>query len=287
MTERTSDRVPASTHVGRVALTVGDLDAVLPFYRDAIGFSVERDGRRAALRAGDHSVLVLVEEPDAPVRPSDAAGLFHVAVRVPTRSALGDALVRIRDAGAELTGASDHLVSEALYLRDPDGNGLEVYRDRPPEAWPRSTDGTPEMDTLPLDLADLADAATGERTLPSATDVGHVHLEVADLDRSEAFYVDAVGLHVAARYGEEAAFVAAGDHHHHVGLNVWNRRRSPAAETRGLRWFELVLPDHGALEDVRRRLRAAGAESKAEEGDVLSVADPDDVSLRFVVEPRG
>jgi catechol 2,3-dioxygenase len=268
--------LPAATRVGRVALCVESLDRVLPLYRDVVGLDVHRDGARAHLTAGGDVRLVLSEDADAPVRADDEAGLFHVAVRVPDRPALADVLSRARDAGDVLTGASDHLVSEALYLRDPEGNGVEVYCDRPRTAWPWTDDGV-AMETLPLDLDGLATEGEG-RALPPATDVGHVHLEVTDLARAEAFYVDALGLNVRARYGDDATFLAAGDYHHHVGLNTWNQRRAPAAESRGLAWFELVLPDEESLTALRRHLADRGHDVET------TVTDPDDVEIRLSVD---
>ena len=299
--------LPATAGIGRVALRVGSLDRVLPFYRDALGFGVERDARgdgqpaRVRLTAGGETLLALEERPDAPPRGESEAGLFHVAVRVPDRAALADALARIRRAGATLTGASDHLVSEALYLRDPAGNGVEVYRDRPREAWPRADDGGVAMDTLPLDLDDLSGANEGSDrgdadVLPAGTDVGHVHLEVADLPRAEAFYADALGMNVRARYGDAAAFLAAGDYHHHVGLNTWNGRTSPADDGLGLAWFEVAFPDADARDAARRRLETREDAVESDEGgrrgadddrrwdrDAPTVVDPDGIRVRLVV----
>ncbi|MFB6353297.1 MAG: VOC family protein, partial [Halobacteriales archaeon] len=240
-----AEELPAAAHVGRVGLCVGSLDRVRPFYEDAVGLTAERDGDRVALGpTSDEPLIVLEAAPEAPDRPREAAGLFHLAVRAPDRAALGDAVTRLRSSGFSLSGASDHLVSEALYLRDPAGNGVEVYRDRPRDEWPETDDGLVGMETLPLDLEALEAAGDGQHVdgLPAGTDVGHVHLEVTDLARSESFYADALGLGVRARYGDDAAFLAAGGYHHHVGLNVWNRRRAPASG-RGLAWFEFVLPD--------------------------------------------
>ncbi|MFC6989526.1 VOC family protein [Haloplanus sp. GCM10025708] len=270
--------LPAATRVGRVALRVNSLDDVLPFYRDVLGLDVRRDGTTARLLAGDDALLVLSEDDDAPARSPDEAGLFHLAIRVPDRAALADALGRARAADESLTGASDHLVSEALYFRDPENNGVEVYRDRPRSAWPWTDDGV-AMATRPLDLDDLAAAGDGE-ALPPATDLGHVHLEVTDLSRAEAFYADALGLNVRARYGDEATFLAAGDYHHHVGLNTWNDRRAPASRSRGLAWFELVVPDGETLSTVRRRLDDRGHDVDSTDG----AADPDGIRVRFVVE---
>ncbi len=283
--------LPASAGVGRVALRVGSLDRVAPFYRDVVGFDVDRDadGERARLTAGGETLIILEADADAPERGDDEAGLFHLAVRVPDRAALSEALSRVRRGDAALTGASDHLVSEALYLRDPAGNGVEVYYDRPREEWPWTDDGGVAMETLPLDLDDLSAAsdADGSAGLPAGTDVGHVHLEVTDLPRAESFYVDALGTNLRARYGDDAAFVAAGDYHHHVGLNTWNGRRAPAGESRGLAWFEVSLPDAETLDAVRRRLEERGydvAGDASSDGPAVAVADPDGIRVRLVVE---
>ena len=277
--------LPAETAVGRVALTVDDLERVLPFYRDAVGCRVEREGDSAGLLAGDGRELLVFEEvPGAPPRPRSAAGLFHVAIRLPDRSSLGDTLVRLREAGASLTGASDHLVSEALYLRDPAGNGVELYRDRPRESWTRLDGDRVEMDSLPLDLADLAEAGDGTArdALPGGTDVGHVHLEVTDLAASKAFYTAGVGFGTTSEYRSEACFVAAGGYHHHVGLNTWNGRSDPAGDHQGLDWFEVVLPDAASRDAAVDRLADAGY-AVDESGDVPAVSDPDDVEVRFPV----
>ncbi|GGC53501.1 VOC family protein [Haloferax sulfurifontis] len=294
-------------HLGRVALRVGSLDRVVPFYRDVVGLAVERDrdGSRAVLSAGETPVVVLDEDPDAPERGRREAGLFHLAVRVPDRGALGDVLSRARtrasDADATLSGASDHLVSEALYFRDPEGNGVEVYRDRPREEWPWTDDRRVSMDTLPLDLGSLADDAAGADRAPAGTDLGHVHLEVTDVPRSRDFYVDALGMRVRDEGYPGAAFVAAGEYHHHVGLNSWNTRSAPVGEGRGIEWFEVVVPDAATLDAVRESLTGGGHEFDAvdEDGfdevgsgdddaadapttDSFVVSDPDGIGVRVV-----
>jgi catechol 2,3-dioxygenase len=271
--------LPPDTHIGRVALRVGSLEELRPFYR-RLGFAVERDGRRASLVTADGTdLLILTETPDAPDRPSTAAGLFHFAIRVPSRRALADSLVRLEDAGLRLTGASDHLVSEALYLRDPEGNGIEIYRDLPREDWPRTDDGGVGIDTLPLDTDALrAEGAPTDR-FPSGTDMGHVHLEVTDIDRAREFYVDSLGFQLQATDPRgQAAFVAAGGYHHHVGLNVWNGRSDRAGNARGLEWYELVVPDGDARRQLGARLDARS------EGGALVVSDPDGIELRLVAD---
>ncbi|WP_410765734.1 VOC family protein [Haloferax sp. DFSO60] len=272
--------LPASTHLGRIALRVGSLDAVVPFYRDVLGFEAERADSRAILSAGDSPLVVLEEDADAPRRARDEAGLFHLAVRVPTRAALGDALRRIQD-GAQLSGASDHLVSEALYLRDPEGNGIEVYWDRPKSEWPHNDDGTVAMDTLPLDLGDVLEEAVGDDSLPAETDLGHVHLEVTDLPQSVEFYTEGLGMNLRNDTYPSAAFVAAGDYHHHVGLNRWNNRRKGVEESRGIEWFEVVVADAEARSAVTDSLEQAGFDVTTSDG-VHSVSDPDGIEIRLI-----
>ncbi len=277
--------LPPDTRVGRVALRVGSIKRVQPFYEDLLGLAGDRDGDRLALGPTPSEPLVVLEEaPNAAERPGAAAGLFHLALRTPDRAALGDAVERLRAGDASLSGASDHLVSEALYLRDPEGNGVELYRDRPRAEWPASEDGLVGMETLPLDLDDLSAAGTDKHSeqLPPGTDVGHVHLEVTDLGRAEAFYRDALGLRLRDRYGASAAFLAAGDYHHHVGVNAWNGRSAPAGDHRGLAWWELVLPTAAARTAAVDRLEAAG-HSVADRPEATVVDDPDEIPLRLVV----
>jgi len=259
-------------HVERVALRVTDLDRMVAFYVDVIGLeTLARDADRAVLGVDD-PLLVLLAAPDRPPRGPDETGLFHTAFRVPSRAALGDALTRIEERW-RLDGASDHHVSEALYLSDPEDNGIEVYRDRPRTAWPVADDGTVAMDTLPLSLDPLREASTGAARLPSGTDLGHVHLEVSSLSAARSFYVDGLGLDVRQSM-PSALFLAFGDYHHHVGCNVWNGRTEPAAG-RGLAWVELVVDDPEA---IRARLDPA---TVAEREGGLEARDPDGLTVRL------
>jgi catechol 2,3-dioxygenase len=273
--------LPATTRVGRVALCVNDLDQLADFYESVVGLEVlHHETDRAVLGAGGGPLLELNADPNAPKRGKDEAGLFHTAFRVPSRAALADALSRVRDQW-QLDGASDHLVSEALYLRDPEDNGIEIYCDRPREEWPNEDDGTVGMETLPLDLDEFRDLGQNATTVLSGTTVGHVHLEVSSLSASRAFYVDGFGMGIRDRYGEAALFVAAGEYHHHVGLNTWNGRTEPR-EGRGLQWFELVLPDDEALETVQTRFDKQEIDVTTEEG--IEVTDPNGIELRIRVE---
>lgn len=268
--------------MGRVALRVNDLDRLAAFYRRVVGVqSVEREDGRATLRAGDDALVELIEAPEAPERPRAAAGLFHVAVRVPDRDALADALARVRSEWT-LEGAADHDASEALYLTDPEGNGIELYRDRPREEWPRRDDGRVDIGTAPLDVEALAggDADAGLRP---ETDVGHVHLEVSTLAPSRAFYVDAVGFEVSGTYDDDAAFLAAGGYHHHLAINTWNGRTEPVGEHRGLTRFEVVVPDADALAATRERLADHSVAVERRDAE-LRIEDPDGIELRIVTD---
>lgn len=282
MTDATGT-LPAETSVGRVALRVGDLEPIVQFYETVVGLVVRStDGDTVVLGTDDRSLLELHHAPDVPPRASDETGLFHTAFRVPSRPALADALDRVEE-GWRLTGASDHRVSEALYATDPAENGVEIYRDRPQSEWPVATDGSVEMETLPLSLDSLRGIGSGDDQVPTGTSVGHVHLEVSSVRAARSFYADALGMNVRAAYGSDALFLAAGDYHHHVGVNVWNRRTAPA-EGRGLAWFELVLPDDDALTAVRRRLAESGFDLAGDvEGDGIRVADPDGIGVRLTV----
>lgn len=276
-------RLPAGTAIGRVRLRVRDLDTVLPTYRDAVGLEVDREPGVARLSADGESLVELEESGDLPDR-GNRAGLFHLAIRVPDRPTLGRVLERLRDRDL-LEGASDHRVSEALYLHDPEGNGIEVYRDRPRSTWPRTPDGGVGITTEPLDLDGVAGAsATAERRLPAGTTIGHVHLEATGLSRSEAFYADGIGFDVQARYGDSAVFLGAGGYHHHVGVNTWNRRRSPAGDSLGVVGFEVVVPSPTDVDDVLDRVDPAAHPAGVDPAGRL--VDPDGIEVR-ITTPGG
>src|SRR5690242_6744305 len=188
--------------------------------------SVTQDGDvvRLAAEPDAPALVELVGRPDAPVRPPRSTGLFHLAVLVPSRLELARALRRVAAAGWRFTGASDHLVSEALYLHDPEGNGIEIYRDRPREEW-RYEGGELQMATIPLDLEGVVgELPSDEETdagMPSGTRIGHVHLNVSDLGPAEEYYEHRLGFDVVVRSYPGALFVSAGGYHHHIGMNTW------------------------------------------------------------------
>ncbi|WP_324757405.1 VOC family protein [Haloarcula sp. GH36] len=272
-----SPQLPSETAVGRVALTVTDCDRATEFYTETVGLAVRtRDDDRVVLGDGETPLLELHADPDAPERGANETGLYHFAVRVPSRTALGAALERI-ERTARLDGASDHHVSEALYLTDPEGNGVEIYRDRPRTQWEEHDDGTVRMGTDRLDRAGVEGASDGASSVPVGTDIGHVHLEVADLDATRSFYADGLGMTLRAT-APGACFFAAGSYHHHVGANVWHARSGPG-EGRGVAWYELRVPE-GALEEVRRRLSESGYDSESA-GEGFVTTDPAGIRVRI------
>jgi catechol 2,3-dioxygenase len=216
--------------------------------------------------------------PHAPARPRRTTGLFHLAILLPDRLDLARALRRVARAGWSLSGASDHLVSEALYLSDPEGNGIEIYRDRPREQWSYA-DGELRMATLPLDLdgviGELGTEEQGPEVMSPQTRIGHIHLNVGDLDEAEAFYHGLLGFDVTVRGYPGALFLSSGGYHHHVGVNTWAGVGAPPPPpgSRGLRWFELLLDDEGRLPELERRLTDAGFEAERDE-DAVHTTDP-------------
>ena len=272
------DRIDPKTTIGAVHLTIPDLDRSIAFYTDRLGFQVHRrDGDAAALGAGGSDLLVLVQAPAAP-RARGTTGLYHFAILVPSRADLARSLRRLAETDTHLQGVADHGVSEALYLADPDGNGIEIYRDRRRTEWPVH-DGQLQMTTDPLDLDDLlADAPHGTGTvhaLAGATVVGHVHLHVRNLADAEAFYVGVLGFDLMQRFRSSALFVSAGGYHHHIGLNTWAGIGAPPPPPGaiGLRHFVVRFPNATAREKVVARVAAADIPIVPHEGGAL-VRDP-------------
>jgi catechol 2,3-dioxygenase len=279
--------LPAETAVGPVELTVRDLDRSLDYYTQEIG--LERlpgdDAGPVHLGAAGFPLLSLVENPAArTVRGT--TGLFHFALLIPTRRDLGVVLSRLAATGTRLSGAADHGVSEALYLSDPEGNGIEIYRDRPREDWPREG-GKLAMFTEALDLEALLDEVAGEPSrpnLPAGTIMGHVHLHVRNLAEAERFYVGVLGFEEMQRYGPSALFVSAGGYHHRLGLNTWQGEGAPAPppDATGLRHFVVRLPNRRSLGQVEDRLRRAGVPFESLDHG-LFLRDPSSNGMRFEV----
>ena len=273
--------IAADTSLGAVSLTVSDLARSRAFYETALGLGVREadEGALAFGVPGGGDLVRLYGDASAPALDRRATGLYHLAILFPTRLDLAHALARLAEAHWSLDGVADHLVSEALYLSDPDGNGIELYRDRPRDEW-RYADGQLEMATLPLDLRGLADGLTAadgpQPAAPAGTVIGHVHLQVANIPDAEAFYHGVLGFDVMTRGYPGALFVSAGGYHHHLGLNTWHSAGSgPAAPgTVGLRSYEVVLPDRAELDRVLDRVRAAGLPVDGSAEGPAAVRDP-------------
>lgn len=278
-------RLPAATRLGRVLLQVASLERSLGFYERVLGFRVlERSEGAASLGAqrGDEPLVELRERPGAaPVPRRGRLGLYHFAILLPDRGALGRFVAHLSTLGVR-AGASDHLVSEALYLQDPDGLGIEVYADRPRSAW-RHRDRQLVMATEPLDLESVVAAAGGEpwTGMPAGTTVGHVHLHVGDLARAAAFFHQGLGLDRVVWSYPGALFLSAGGYHHHLGVNTWAAGAAPAGEedARLLEW-EVLVPSAGDADRALESLAAAGhAAERGPDGGV--VRDPWGTALRI------
>ncbi len=278
-------RLPDATALGAVSLTVADLPRSLSFYTERLGFRLHaRDGGAARLGAGGIDILELVESPRARRAPG-TAGLYHFAVLLPSRAALARSLAHLAETHTPLQGAADHRVSEALYLADPEGNGIEIYRDRPRDEWVWD-DGALRMTTDPLDVDALreegAASPAARRGVPEGTILGHVHLHVAHIAPAERFYRDVLGFDLTTRYGATASFFSAGGYHHHVACNTWAGVGAPPRPegALGLREFVVRLPDADEIERVLVRVRAAGVSVEAP----ASVRDPSGNRVRLTAE---
>lgn len=271
--------IAADTRMGVVHLTVADLARSRAYYEGSVGLRVlgEEDGTLRLGAPGGVELLALHEEPGA--RPIDTGhtGLFHFALLLPERIDLARWLLHAARERVPITGASDHFVSEAIYLRDPDHHGIEIYRDRPREDW-YDAEGNFRMGTVPLDLDDLFDVLDEQpfEAQPRGTTMGHVHLHVADIDDTVRFYgEEGLGFDVMTLIPDQAAFLSAGGYHHHLGGNVWAGRGvgPPPPGTARLREATIVLPNAAELERVAGRADAAGGRPDRREDGVL-VTDP-------------
>ena len=232
-------------------------------------------------------LLVLEEQPGARPGRGTTTGLFHFAVLLPERRYLAAWLAHAAGSHVHLTGASDHFVSEALYLRDPDGHGIEIYSDRPRETWTKQADGSLNIGTVPLDLHDLMRADESGRPLermPEGTVMGHIHLQVAHLEEARRFYTDVLGLDLMVEIPGQASFLSTGGYHHHLGMNVWAGVGAPPAppEQARLKRAALEIESDEALAEIVARLEDAGAEPVRDDGRVL-VDDPSSNPLELRV----
>ncbi|MGN6743726.1 MAG: VOC family protein [Amnibacterium sp.] len=280
-----TDLLHAGTRMGSVVLDVADLDAMVRYYGEGVGLEVlDVTTDTVTMGRGTTASVVLHAAPALRHAPAGGAGLFHTAVLFDTRAALAAAVLSVASRyPGSFTGSSDHLVSEAFYFDDPEGNGVELYFDRPREDW-RWLGDRVEMATLPLDPNRFLAEHVAAESAGGLAQVGHVHLKVGDIPTARGFYVDVLGFAVTAEFGSQALFVSAGGYHHHVGMNTWTSRGAgPRTPALGLGQVTLRLPDADALAALGDRLRVAGVPTR-DDGRTLAFEDPWRNAVRAVVD---
>ncbi|ASK60731.1 glyoxalase [Virgibacillus phasianinus] len=275
-----------STFVGHVELNITNLASSLEFYQEVIGLQIlEQSERRAVLTAdGKTGLISLVQPEQAAPKQANTTGLYHYAILLPNRVDLAKVIQHFSELNIRI-GASDHLVSEALYLNDPDGNGIEIYVDRPSSTWTWKNSEV-AMTVDPLDIKDIMGDLGNEswEGLPAGTVIGHIHLHVSELKNTEEFYREGLGFDVVNRFGAQALFISTGGYHHHIGLNTWAGAGAPAPaeNSAGLAFFALTLPSEGAREKVIDRLQGLGYDVERDD-EVFMTKDPSGNRIKLQV----
>lgn len=279
------------SYTGKVVLKVNDILGMVDFYQNKIGLDVLKSTDESTVLGIEKENKELVElvKVENPKHREVKTGMYHLAFVVPTRRDLGNilfSLIAINQLDVE--GASDHGYSEAIYLSDPEGNGIEIYRDKPKSKWEIQEDGTIPGITIPMDaqgVLDSRDKDTVNDRMPAGTEMGHVHLMVSDLQKAENFYVNVLGLDLKFRFGPQALFLAAGEYHHHVGLNTWTSRNAsvPGNQDLGLKYFTMNVPDHDELNRVKQNIIDNDFEVFDEDDDTFKVTDDNGITIMFNV----
>ena len=264
-----------TTFVGHVNIKVEDLERSLSFYEDIIGFSIlEKTDKSAKLTTDGKTSILSIEQPDQVIpKQARTTGLYHFAILLPEKKDLANFIAHLVKHNIQI-GASDHLVSEAIYIQDPDGNGIEIYIDRHPSDWQWNGEEV-VMASEPLNFDQLLTYVEQDKPwerLPENTVMGHIHLHVADLVNTEKFYIEGLGFDVVSRFGQQALFISSGKYHHHIGLNTWNGigAPQPAKNSVGLNYYTLVLPDEDAVQATIYRLENIGAKVTKEDGEIVT-----------------
>lgn len=272
------------THIGAVHLNVNFMDNSVKFYHEILGMDIiEHTPSMSILGAGDNALVYLYQTNQKRIQ---TAGLFHFALLVPSRAALGNIFYHLIKTEYPLAGASNHDVSEAIYLQDPEGNGIEIYRDVPSNEWQFQPNGDIVMGTYEMDYAAVIEANDNRafNGMPKETIIGHMHLSVIDLEQSIAFYNDLFGFDVMTRYGKEAAFLATAGYHHHLGLNTWQHQTERAhLDYPGLRKFDLNIPNEEDLQHFTRILSEKGL-TQSKDGNSYIVYDPNGIGIRIMTK---
>ncbi|MGN7949543.1 VOC family protein [Microbacterium sp. 22215] len=274
----TAGAAPDGARMNAVELLVRDLDTMTAYYQQAVTLDIlDQSGATATLGRAGEPIMRLRQEKDLPTADPRAAGLYHTAILFQDESRLAAALLSVAQRAPQtFTGSADHLVSEAFYFTDPEGNGLELYHDRPREQWQVAPDGSVHMDSLALDPNQFLrqwlapDAADDGQT---AT-IGHVHLQVGDIPTARRFYSDILGFDVTAALGNSALFVSAGGCHHHIGMNTWQSAGAgPRAASLGLGDVRVTVPTRSDIDELADRLSFHGIASE-DDGRTLRLSDP-------------
>ncbi|WP_057828611.1 VOC family protein [Liquorilactobacillus cacaonum] len=276
------------THTGTVALKVANLKSQTEFYKEVIGLSIISSNEAISVLGArdERTPLLILRKIDNPLPITRKTGLYHVAFHLPTRRDLGNALIKYITGKAPIIGASDHGYSEAIYLTDPEGNGIEVYHDKPREKWDIGPDGEIPAITIEMDAEGVIKEADRKWSgFPEGTIVGHVHLKVADLDKTQEFYTDILGLSLKTDFGQQAKFFATGGYHHHIGSNIWMGRDIPAMEDNdlGLDYYTFFVPDNLELDRIKSHLDEKKYSYEIDDTKIVLV-DPNGIKLKFQEE---
>lgn len=276
------------TRPGKVVLKVVDMKEMVQFYRDVIGLKLfENNEERSILGAGQTPLLQL-QKINNPLPLTQKTGLYHVAFLLPTRKDLGNALYHYVVNQAPVIGGSDHGYSESIYLTDPEGNGIEVYRDKPVDQWDIRDDGEIVGITKEMDAQGVIDGADRDwYGFPAETKVGHVHLKVAKLQPTETFYTDSLGLSLKNNFGSEAKFFATGNYHHHIGSNIWMSKDTPAMEENdlGLAYFSFYVENHQELDRLESHWQEKKLSYQKDKKGNLWITDPNGIEIKFEITP--
>ena len=288
ITQTLMNKLPTSTQIGHVSLTITNLARSVAYYQ-TLGLTLQnRVSNEAWLGAGETMLLHLMENQHAQIIER-TTGLYHFAILLPSRLDLALAFRNMIDSQIPIGGYSDHLVSEAIYLSDPDGNGIEVYRDRPRDQWTFRDNGEMAIDTVPLDvhnlLGELENSSKEWQGFTAGTKLGHIHLHVSNLEAAGRFYTEQLGFDMIASYGRSAKFVSAGGYHHHIGMNTWAGVGVPAppADAVGLRYYTIVLPHKTAVDNLKNHLTQQNIPFTQNEGRI-TLQDPSGNTIRLTLD---
>lgn len=273
--------------IGYAQLNVSDLQKMKDYYIDTIGLDMieEREGQVALGIEKSGKTLIILNEVSTDRRSSKKAGLFHTAFLLPTRKDLGNVLYSLLKREIRIDGASDHGYSEAIYLQDPEGNGIEIYRDKPKSEWIINEDGTIPGVTEEMDAEGVLtsrDSDDVSKKLSAGTLIGHMHLSVSDLDESSSFYIEKLGLSLKYNFGAQARFIAAGDYHHHIGMNIWGGKGLSKRSTTdlGLHSFSLELPSKNEFEQLIDHLNVINYDFETNQNHLL-LFDPNGIQIKL------